>query len=93
MRHLIQRVGVLNGYSIELTKQLANTDWDQVSGNFFPSQVPTSNSAVGETNEVIMTKIYEVIHEVILLKIHNVQETFSEHENLAQRLETRWTID
>ena len=33
--------------------------------------------------EVIMTKTYEVIHEVILLIIHSFREMFLEHENLA----------
>ena len=50
-------------------------------------RVPICNSAVGEDDEVIIKKIYEVImmkiYEVILFKIHSIQETFSEHENLA----------
>ena len=33
--------------------------------------------------EVIMTKTYEVIHEVILLIINSFREMFSEHKNLA----------
>ena len=33
--------------------------------------------------EIIMTKTYDEIHEVILLKSHSVQETFSMHEILA----------
>ena len=36
---------------------------------------------------------YDETYEVIIFKIHSVQETFLEHENLSEHLETQRTID
>ena len=79
MRLSTQRASLLNGDSIELeSKRPERTDGDEVTCKcfFITHRIPIRNSAVGETDEVIMT-------EVICLKIHSVQETFSEHEKLA----------
>ena len=71
------RAVILNGYSIEFLVA-RNTDGDEVSVKFFIThRVPISNSQLCGY-EAIMSN-----DEVILFKIHSVQETISKHENLA----------
>ena len=54
---------------------------DVVSKFFITHRVPITNSQLCGY-EVIMSNDDET-YEVILFKIHSVQETFSKHENLA----------
>ena len=64
------------GYSIEF---LVASDGDEVSVKFFITHwVPIRNSADSK-----IRGNYDETCEVILFKIHSVQEKFSEYENLA----------
>ena len=62
---------------------LVNNDGDEVSSKFFITHwVPISNLQLCGY-EVIMTKIYDGTNEVIIFKIHSIQEMILEHKNLA----------